>query len=227
MKKEIREKNRCKETVNSGKHSGSVSFDEKQMQNMTLSDLDLPASIRNQEMKKKRYRHKEKAAILFCVDGSRSQGSRERLAFAKSAVLAILEKAYSERDRVGMILFGNSKAELILPYTKSVDFAAEKMKSLSAKGNTPLSMAIRLAEKTVEQDRKKNKEDIHIIVLLTDGKSNFDSEEGKPLKLAEKAAESLRNKKICLLVVDTENSVFSMGLAKKLADKASGKYVKI
>ena len=227
MKEEARRENRKAVNPDKGKHSGSESFRKGELNQCSLSDIDLPSSIRNKELKKKRYRRKSRAAVLFCVDGSRSQGAKERLAFAKGAVMAILEKAYSERDRVAMILFGNSRADLVLPYTKSVDFAADRLKTLSAKGNTPLSMAMRLSAATVEQDRKKNKEDIHLVVLLTDGKSNYDTEEGKNRALTLKAAELLKEKHISVLVIDTENSVFSMGLAKQIADTAEGVYAKI
>lgn len=40
--------------------------------------------------------------------------------------MAMLSKAYSDRDRVGMVVFGDKKAQQILPFTKSVDFAAAK-----------------------------------------------------------------------------------------------------
>ena len=227
MKEEERKRNRKNTEPAKGKHSGSESFREGEINRCGLSDIDLPSSIRNKELKKKRYRKKSRAAVLFCVDGSRSQGSKERLAFAKGAVMAILEKSYSERDRVAMILFGNSRADLVLPYTKSVDFAAERLKNLSAKGNTPLSMAMRLSAATVEQDRKKNKEDIHLVVLLTDGKSNFDVEDGKNRELTIRAAELLKEKNIPVLIIDTENSVFSMGLAEQIADKSGAVYARI
>lgn len=53
------------------------------------------------------------------VDASRSQGAKECLAFAKGSVMAILEQAYAKRDKVGMILFGDKKAELVLPIQKA------------------------------------------------------------------------------------------------------------
>lgn len=213
--------------VKKGKHSGSFCTEQGQTDVIHPSDIDLPATIRNGELRLKRYRPKKQGAILFVVDASRSQGAKERLAFAKGAVMAILEKAYTDRERVGMILFGDRKAELVLPYTKSVDFAAKKVEGLKAKGNTPLSMGMRLAIQTTETDSRKYPDVIHTIILLTDGKSNYDVEEGKPLDLAVKAAETIRKKQMHLLVVDTENSIFGMGLAKKIADTAGGKYVRL
>ena len=141
--------------------------------------------------------------------------------------MAMLSKAYSDSDRVGMVVFGDKKAQQILPFTKSVDFAAAKMTELKAKGNTPLSMGIRLAVNTMENDRRKYPEDMHIIVLLTDGKSNYDILAGKNTKLVVNAAEQVKKSKIPMLVIDTEKSIFGMGLAKQIADKADAYYVSL
>ena len=72
-----------------------------------------------------------------------------------------------------MVVFGNRKAELILPFTGSVDFAARPMEELKARGNTPLAMGIRKALKVLEAEKRKNPEETGILVLLTDGKANL------------------------------------------------------
>lgn len=175
----------------------------------------------------KRFRQRHRAAILFVVDASRSQGARDRLAFVKGAVLTILARAYCDRDRVGVIVFGDRKAQTVLPYTKSVDLAAKRMEEMKAKGNTPLGMGIREALRLQKQDQKKHPEDLHLTVVLTDGKCNYDVLPGKPLLLAMAAAEQLGKEAAGALVVDTEKGVFSMGLAKKLAEATGGEYVEI
>lgn len=185
--------------------------------------MDQPLS----EIRLKRYREKHQTSILFVVDASRSQGSHERLAFVKGAVLAILQQAYTKRDKVGVIVFGDRLAQVALPFTKSVDFAAKQMEQLTAKGNTPLAQGIRLAVTTMEQDVRKYPENLHLMVLLTDGKCNYDTQKGQPLKLVMEAAGELKKKHLQVLVVDTESSVFGMGLAKKIAAVADGEYVEM
>ena len=179
------------------------------------------------ELRLKRYREKHQTSILFVVDASRSQGSHERLAFVKGAVLAILQQAYTKRDKVGVIVFGDRQAQVALPFTKSVDFAAGQMEQLTAKGNTPLAQGIRLAVTIMEQDVRKYPENLHLMVLLTDGKCNYDIQKGQPLKLVMEAAGELKEKHLPVLVVDTESSVFGMGLAKKIAAAADGEYVEM
>lgn len=179
------------------------------------------------ELRLKRYRRKCQTSILFVVDASRSQGNKERLAFVKGAVQAILQQIYTERNKVGVVVFGNRQAQEVLSFTKSVDFAAKQMEQLTAKGNTPLGEGIRLAVRTMEQERRKYPENLQLMVLLTDGKCNYDTREGQTFKLALEAAKELKRKQLPVLVVDTENSVFGMGLAKKITRAAGGRYVEL
>lgn len=200
-----------------GKHSGSRELSGRHLRGVTWSQVDLAATLRanvgngNRDtwaehtssadrilhlnpgnIRLKRFRQRHRAAILFVVDASRSQGARDRLAFVKGAVLTILARAYCDRDRVGVIVFGDRKA-------------------------------LRLQK----QDQKKHPEDLHLTVVLTDGKCNYDVLPGKPLLLAMSAAEHLGKETSGTLIIDTEKGVFSMGLAKRLAEAAGGEYVEI
>lgn len=221
-----------------GKQVGWKEWSRDGKKQICASDIALAPTIINvmkkedrhlkiEDIRLKRLRDREQFTFLFVVDASRSQGANDRLSFAKSAVLAILEKVYCERNKVGMILFGNNKAELVLPYTKSVDYAAEKMKELKAGGNTPLAMGLRLALKTVEQNRMKHPDEKNIVILITDGRSNYDIEKGNLLALVKGAARELGEKEVPMLVVDTENSVFGMGMTAVIAELSGGRYVNI
>ena len=246
MKQEIflkREPENRKNISGTGRHSGSRALPREGGCLPEFREIDVPASVRSAalhrtsvegklsisdgDLRLKRFRRKKQVSILFLVDASRSQGSKERLSFAKSAVLSILEQVYSDRDRAGMAVFGNRKAELVLPLTKSVEFAAGRMEELKTKGNTPLAMGIRKAIEVLEREKRKNPEEPGILVILTDGKANFDTREGQPSKLVLEAAGQLKKKELPVLVIDTENSIFGMGMAETLADAADARYVKL
>lgn len=49
-------------------------------------------------------------------DAAHGADDGERLAFAKGALLSLLEQAYCRRDYVGLIVFGDKKAQLVLPF---------------------------------------------------------------------------------------------------------------
>lgn len=181
---------------------------------------ELPLCIAAEDLCEKELTKKRVYRLLFVVDVSRSVGAKERLAFAKGAVMSLLGQAYRKRDKVGMVVFGDGQAQLILPFTKSVDLAAERLRELKAKGNSPVGMGIREALKVVRAEKRKHPQDPCLLILLTDGKCNYDVQEGKPMEQAKKAARQISREQIPALVIDCDRSVFGMGLAKELAKEA-------
>lgn len=168
-----------------------------------------------------------RAGILFVVDASRSQGADRRLSFAKGAVLSLLAQAYCTRDQVGLIAFGGSRADVLLPLTRSVEYAVKHLEHLSASGNTPVAMGLRRALELLETEKKHSGDFRPFLILLTDGKANFDALPGDPYSHALTAAGRIRKARIPALVVDTETGCFSLGLAKKLAQEMGGEYRKL
>ena len=214
-----------------GKHSGAVMETPS-----SWTETDPAASLRAaagrtgslqmgvQDLRKKKMRARPRASVLFVLDASRSQGVDRRLGFAKGAVLAMLSKSYAERDRVGLVTFADKRAELVLPFTKSVEIGAEKVAALSAKGNTPLAMGLRKALQAVETEKRQQPENVPILVIITDGKMNYDENPGSPMALMKAAAREIKNSGGRALVVDTERGAFALGLAKELAKEAQAIY---
>lgn len=181
--------------------------------------------IRPGDLRFKRFIPMEKTGTLFVVDASRSQGADRRLAFAKGAILSLLNQIYCRRDYVGLIVFGNKKAQLVLPFTKSVEYAARKLTELPAMGNTPLAMGLQTAVRTVAGQRKKGEFSAVMLVVVTDGKANYDERVGKPFELALAEAEIIRRERIPAVVIDTQRGVFNLGFAQKLARAMEARYL--
>lgn len=175
----------------------------------------------------RRFANREKTGILFVVDGSRSQGANQRLAFAKGALLSLLEQAYCRRDHVGLIVFGDKKAQLVLPFTRSVEFAAKKLEGLTAAGNTPLAMGMRKAIAAAAAGKQKSAFGDVLLVVVTDGRANYDVREGKPFALALEAAEQIRLAQLPAVVIDTDRGPFRLGMAKKLAERMDARYLSL
>lgn len=170
---------------------------------------------------------KTRAGILFVVDASRSQGADRRLSFAKGAVLSLLSQAYCTRDEVGLIAFGNGRADVLLPLTRSVEYAAKHLNSLPAAGNTPIAMGLRKALEVFTLEKKRSGSFRPFLILLTDGKANYDILPGDPFSRAVEAAVRIKEAQIPALVIDTERGYFSMGLAGKLSEAMGGAYKKL
>src|SRR6201989_973892 len=72
--------------------------------------------------------------VLFAVDASGSMAARQRMRAVKGAVLSLLLDAYQRRDKVGLVTFRGTEAEVALPPTSSVEAAARRLTSLVTGG---------------------------------------------------------------------------------------------
>ena len=183
------------------------------------------------------------ALILFVVDASGSMGAQRRMVAVKGAILSLLLDAYQRRDRVGMISFRGTGAELLLPPTGSVDLAQLHLREMPTGGRTPLSRGLNLALEVVEIERMKDKQVLPLLVLLTDGRANVRSgatggEADAPGQAspgggdtaraeAKSIAEFVREQQIPALVIDTELDFIKLGLARPIADAMGAHYIKL
>lgn len=171
---------------------------------------------------------KQGVLILFAVDASGSMAARQRMASAKGAVLALLQRAYQQRDSVGLLQFRGTKATLLLPPTNSTDRASKFLATLPTGGRTPLASGLRLALHTFQMVQKRNKQQQAMLVLVTDGRANVADLERKraininPVDDAIAAARELCSIGIPSLVIDTEEGPVRMGLAARLAQELGG-----
>jgi magnesium chelatase subunit D len=201
--------------------AGSVSGEEKRL---WLENWDIFEVVRQQ---------KKSALILFVVDASGSMSARQRMASAKSAVLALLQRAYQERDRVGFVQFRGKRATLLLPPTSSTSLAAQLLTHLPTGGRTPLASGLRLALRTFQLSQRRDPGLQPMLVLVTDGRANVhdpDSsaqQERSPVQDAIEVAHLLRDTGIRSLVIDTEEGVVRTGLAQTLSEELNGTYIEL
>ena len=194
---------------------------------INYSKTVLPLQLTEYDLMKKKYRNKHRTKFLFLLDTSRSQGAFKRISYAKGAIMRLLSKAYCDREKVGLVIFGDKKTDYILPFTKSVELAADKLEQLTVKGNTPLGMGMREAIKIILRERQLFPDNDVILVAVTDGKVNYDELGGDPLDLVLKEATTIKVHNIPLLVLNTESGIFSTGITKKIAEYAGALYTEI
>ncbi len=171
--------------------------------------------------------------ILFVVDASGSMGAQRRMVAVKGAVMSLLLDAYQRRDRVGLIVFRGTGAELLLPPTGSVEMAQWRLQEMPTGGRTPLARALYLAMETLETERLKDRDVLPLLVLLSDGRANItlageqSSHYLKPSDEVGNLAELMADAKIPAVVVDTEQDFIKLELAKGIADAMSARYIKL
>ena len=146
--------------------------------------------------------------ILFVVDASGSMGAQRRMVAVKGAVLSLLLDAYQRRDRVAMISFRGTRADLLLPPTNSVDLAQVYLQDMPTGGRTPLSRGLYLALEVLETERLKDREVLPLVVVLSDGRANvtmdYSSSAAAAVAEAQGVASLFQDKKFSSVVVDTE-----------------------
>jgi magnesium chelatase subunit D len=153
--------------------------------------------------------------VLFVVDASGSMGSRSRMSAVKGAVLSLLLDAYQRRDKVGLITFRGSAAELALPPTWSVEAAAARLTQLPTGGRTPLAAGLRRAAETLRVERVRDPQRRPLLVVVTDGRATG-PRGGTHLADAYTVAGNVAAAGTASVVVDCEAGPVRLGLARVL-----------
>ncbi|WP_320670674.1 VWA domain-containing protein [Patulibacter defluvii] len=167
---------------------------------------------------------REGTLVTFCVDASGSMGARKRMAAVKDAALGLLLDAYQRRDRVALVTFRGSRAEVVLPPTGSVERAAVRLAQLPTGGGTPLAAGLDAAATLVAAHRRRDPQRRSLCVVVTDGRASG----GKAgLAAAERAAERLGQVADGVVVFDSEQGRVRLGLSRRIADRAGARLLPV
>ena len=113
---------------------------------------------------------------IFAIDASGSQ-ALHRLAEAKGAIELLLADCYARRDRVAVIGFRGTTAQVLLAPTRSLVRAKRQLAGLPGGGGTPLATAIDAVHAMAGAVRRGGA--TPLVVLLTDGRANI-ARDGTP-----------------------------------------------
>ncbi len=162
--------------------------------------------IRPADIRLKRFEERSDRLLIFAVDASGS-AALSRLAEAKGAVELLLAQAYARRDHVALVAFRGTKAELLLPPTRSLVQTKRRLAALPGGGGTPLAAGMVTAFDQATQARRRGL--TPTIAILTDGRANIALDGTANRKLAatdaQHIARVLRSQGIDALVIDTGN----------------------
>ncbi|WP_043338835.1 magnesium chelatase subunit D [Belnapia moabensis] len=180
--------------------------------------------IAREDIRIRRFQQRSETATLFLVDASGS-AALHRLAEAKGAVELLLAECYVRRDRVALLAFRGTGAELLLPPTHSLVRARRSLAALPGGGGTPIASALDQALALADAIQRRGQ--TPLLVLLTDGRANIarDGRPGRERAMAEalEAARALRAARIAALLVDTSPRPQEAG--RSLAAALGGRYI--
>ena len=173
--------------------------------------------IRDEDMHRKVRMRKTANLIVFAVDASWSMAAAARIEATKGAILSLLIDAYQKRDQVALVSFQRDRARLVLPPTSSVERAQKMLAHLPVGGKTPLAAGLFLAQQVIVREKRRHKEALPLLILLTDGAGNVAMTGQPPQEEAMRVAEAIAHDHIRAVVVNTEHVALDRGLAQRLA----------
>jgi magnesium chelatase subunit D len=180
--------------------------------------------VERDDFRIRRYVERAGTSVIFVVDASGSSAA-QRLGEAKGAVEALLAESYARRDRVSLIAFRGTSAEVLLPPTRALARARKLLASLPGGGGTPLATAIDTAVTAGVAARRAGT--LPVVVFLTDGRANVarDGKGGRTesLRDALDAAALFRVSNLAAVLIDTSPRPEPM--AQKIADALGARYV--
>ncbi|MGV9244213.1 putative cobaltochelatase [Streptomyces sp. NPDC003710] len=175
--------------------------------------------VRRDDLRQATREGREGNLVLFVVDASGSMAARQRMGAVKGAVLSLLLDAYQRRDKVGLVTFRGTAADVALPPTSSVDAAAARLESLPTGGRTPLAAGLLKAHDVLRVERLRDPARRALVVVVTDGRATGGTD---AVALAGRAAGLLAAEGVASVVVDCESGPVRLGLAGRLAGELGG-----
>ena len=198
-----------------------LSTQSQQLEHQSSKGLSIV--VKPQDYRRKAREKRVGAYQLFVVDASGSMAARHRMEATKAAILSLLRDSYVHRDSVGLIAFRKESAEVLLPFTRSVERAERLLASMPTGGKTPLAHGLRMAYTMCDRLLRAHKAERIQIICITDGRATSgDSDD--PVSESKQWARILGTLPVDCIVIDTETGFIKLGLAKELCKLMNGSY---
>ena len=198
-----------------------LSTQSQQLEHQSSKGLSIV--VKPQDYRRKAREKRIGAYQLFVVDASGSMAVRHRMEATKAAILSLLRDSYIHRDSVGLIAFRKESAEVLLPFTRSVERAERLLASMPTGGKTPLAHGLRMAYTMCDRLLRAHKAERIQIICITDGRATSgDSDD--PVAESKRWARIVGTLPVDCIVIDTETGFIKLGLAKELCKLMNGSY---
>jgi magnesium chelatase subunit D len=180
--------------------------------------------VQRDDFKIRRFVEKAGTTVIFAVDASGSS-ALNRMNEAKGAIEQLLAESYARRDKVALIAFRGTKADVLLPATRALARARRALTGLPGGGGTPLASGIDTALGLAQQAKREGNQ--VLCVFLTDARANIgrDGQPGRPRaeQDAMQSAAAFGASGIASLFVDT--SPRGERMAKAVAEAMRARYL--
>ncbi|HBZ55223.1 MAG TPA: magnesium chelatase [Syntrophobacteraceae bacterium] len=181
--------------------------------------------IRWDDLRLRKRSRKTSLAMMLIVDSSASMRTNDRMSVTKGIIEALLDDLYRHRDKLGIITFRHTAAEVIQPLTHNIRDAADCVERLPVGGRTPLAAGLALGIRMLSQEKRKNVESLPVILLFSDGRPNVSCFGQDPLDETFFYAREIKRLGIQAIFVDTETNPTAMGYGYEIAARMDAAYL--
>ncbi len=164
-------------------------------------------------------------ALMMIVDSSSSMRANDRMSVTKGIIDALFQDLYLRRDKLGIITFRHTSAELVLPLTQNIRDAGHRIETLPVGGRTPLAAGLDLGTRLLLQEKRKNPETLPVMLIFSDGRPNVSCFGGDPLDETLFYAKEVKRHGIQAILVDTEFEPMATGYGYEIAQRMAAAYL--
>lgn len=190
----------------------------------------LSIKIEPQDIREKIRTRRNSCSFIFAVDVSGSLVKGGMMGTVQNAIKSMLMESYANRDRVALITFRERDAEVVVPFTRSVELISETLEQAPAGGSTPLAKAVMLSKDYATNYLRKHPGEKCYIIVITDGSATTPAYPcSYPMGELKRICETIRDPNIDWTVIDSSEIRYEKknGDAKKFADFLEARYIDI
>jgi len=184
--------------------------------------------IESQDIREKVRTRRDSCSFLFMVDVSGSLVVGSMMAVVQGAIRSMLNENYVKRDKVALMTFRSNRADIVVPFTRSVDTICDTLSSTPTGDSTPLNLALLTARDYLNNYLRKHPDERCYVVIITDGQGNVPIISGKePVSELKKLAPIMRIRNTEWTVIDSSDGKTGKKDAVKLARWLNARYVRL
>lgn len=182
--------------------------------------------VRKRDYKEKVRRRKISTLICLVLDTSSSMVMDAKMRGIKDALNEMMLDAYQKRDRISLVIAYGRSADVVLPFTGSVEKGQQFIDQIQFGGTTPLAAGLRRGLENLRSKIRIEKDTNPLLVVVTDGIANTPLVPGEDVtgELRETCA-IIERTGIPTLIIDV--SIDGSSMAKEIARLSDGRYFKI
>ncbi len=182
--------------------------------------------VKKTDYKEKVRRRKISTLICIVLDTSSSMVLDAKMRGIKDSLNDLMLDIYQKRDRISLVICYGRSADIVLPFTSSVEKGKQFIEQIQFGGTTPLAAGMRRGLENLLAKTRIEKDTNSLLIIVTDGSANTPLVAGMDVdsEIRDTAA-SIHKYNVPVLVIDV--NVKGSQLAKQIAELCDGRYFKV